>query len=86
MTRVWAVEWALYNIQVNGVAPSYILTDINRERLNDEEFKRKILTRIPMNRLGEVNDLLGAFTFLASSASDYITGFVLPVDGGWGAA
>lgn len=86
LTRVWAVEWARYNIQVNGVAPSYILTDINRERLKDEEFERKILTRIPMNRLCEVNDLLGAFTFLASSASDYITGVVLPVDGGWGAA
>ena len=86
LTRVWAVEWARYNIQVNGVAPSYVLTDINRERLKDEEFERKILTRIPMNRLGEVNDLLGAFIFLASSASDYITGVVLPVDGGWGAA
>ncbi len=85
LTRVWAVEWARYNIQVNAVAPGYILTDINRERFENKDFQRKTLGRIPIKRLGEVNDLLGAFTFLASSASDYITGVVLPVDGGWGA-
>jgi NAD(P)-dependent dehydrogenase (short-subunit alcohol dehydrogenase family) len=83
LTRAWAVEWARYNIQVNAVAPGYIVTDLSRERLEDEKFRKKIFSRIPMGRFGEVDDLIGAVTFFASKASDYITGVILSVDGGW---
>jgi NAD(P)-dependent dehydrogenase (short-subunit alcohol dehydrogenase family) len=83
LTKAWAVEWARYNIQVNAIAPGYIYTDLTQDRLNDEKFKQKMLTRIPAGRFGKIEDLIGAVTFLASNASDYITGIVLPVDGGW---
>jgi 2-deoxy-D-gluconate 3-dehydrogenase len=83
LTRAWAIEWSRYNIQVNALAPAYIRTDINRDRLTNEKFLKKVLERIPAGRIGEHEDLIGAVTFLSSSASDYITGAVLPVDGGW---
>ena len=83
LTRAWAVEWSRYNIQVNALAPAYILTDINRDRLSDGRFVKKILGSIPAGRIGEHEDLIGAVTFFSSSASNYITGVVLPVDGGW---
>jgi len=83
LTRAWAVEWSRYNIQVNALAPAYILTDINRDRLSDGKFVKKILGSIPAARIGEHEDLIGAVTFFSSSASNYITGVVLPVDGGW---
>jgi len=85
LTRTWAVEWSRYNIQVNSVAPAYILTDINKDQLSNEKFLEKILGRIPAGRIGEHKDLLGAIVFLSSASSDYITGAVLPVDGGWSA-
>lgn len=85
MTKAWAVEWARYNIQVNAIAPGYIYTDLTQDRLNDKKFKQKMLTRIPIGRFGEIEDLIGAVTFLASNASDYVTGIVLPIDGGWSA-
>jgi NAD(P)-dependent dehydrogenase (short-subunit alcohol dehydrogenase family) len=85
LTRAWALEWSRYNIQVNALAPSYILSDINREHLSNEKFMNKILSRIPAGRIGNPGDLIGAVIFLASGASGYITGAVLPVDGGWSA-
>jgi len=83
LTKAWAVEWARYNIQVNAVAPAFISTDINRKQFEDEKFKKKILSRIPAGRMEEADDLIGPITFLSCKASDYVTGHVLNVDGGW---
>lgn len=85
LTRAWALEWSRYNIQVNALAPSYIISDISRRNMSNEKFLKKVLSRIPAGRLGENEDLIGAVIFLASGASNYITGAVLPVDGGWSA-
>jgi NAD(P)-dependent dehydrogenase (short-subunit alcohol dehydrogenase family) len=86
LTKAWAIEWARYNIQVNALAPGFTATDMNRDRLQDERFLKRLLSRIPAGRLGSPEDLLGAVIFLASAASDYVTGTTLPVDGGWSSA
>jgi NAD(P)-dependent dehydrogenase (short-subunit alcohol dehydrogenase family) len=86
LTKAWAIEWSRYNVQVNAIAPAYIMTDMNKERLENESFRQKVLSRIPAGRLGNTQDLIGAVLFLASEASNYVTGIVLPVDGGWCAA
>jgi NAD(P)-dependent dehydrogenase (short-subunit alcohol dehydrogenase family) len=85
LTRAWAVEWGRYNIQVNAVAPAYIPTDLTRANIEDKKFMKKIMFRTPLGRLGKKEDLLGIVTLLASNASNYITGAVIPVDGGWSA-
>jgi 2-deoxy-D-gluconate 3-dehydrogenase len=83
LTKALANEWAPHGINVNAVAPGYIATD-NTEALRDDETRaRQILERIPAGRWGEPEDVAGAFVFLASPASDYVHGVVLPVDGGW---
>jgi 2-deoxy-D-gluconate 3-dehydrogenase len=70
-------------VNVNAVAPGYIATD-NTEALREDETRAaQILERIPAGRWGEPEDVAGAFVFLASAASDYVHGIVLPVDGGW---
>lgn len=86
LTRAWAVEWARYNIQVNAVAPAFVETELTKSQLQDPGFRQKLLSRIPAGRLGRPEDLIGALVFLASAASDYVTGVILPVDGGWSAA
>ncbi|MBC7293536.1 MAG: glucose 1-dehydrogenase [Thermoleophilia bacterium] len=83
LTRALALEWARYNVQVNALFPGYIETDLNREQLADEYIRDRILRKIPMRRLGTVDDLVGAIIFLSSPASDYMTGQVLVIDGGW---
>jgi 2-deoxy-D-gluconate 3-dehydrogenase len=70
-------------VNVNAVAPGYIRTDNTRALQEDELRSEQILQRIPAGRWGEPDDLAGAFVFLASRASDYVHGIVLPVDGGW---
>lgn len=83
LTKALANEWAPHGVNVNAVAPGYILTD-NTERLRRDEIRnRQILERIPAGRWGEPEDVAGAFVFLASAASDYVHGAVVPVDGGW---
>lgn len=82
LTRGLAVEWARHNIQVNCLCPGYFVTDINRDDLEDELLRRKVLARIPQRRFGELNELVHWVTFLSSPASDYTTGQVLVVDGG----
>jgi 2-dehydro-3-deoxy-D-gluconate 5-dehydrogenase len=83
ITRLLANEWAKLGINVNAIAPGYIAT-ANTEALRaDAERNRAILERIPAGRWGEPGDLGGAAVFLASRASDYVHGAVLPVDGGW---
>ena len=83
LTRAFANEWAAKRINVNAIAPGYMATDNTAALRNDPVRSRQILDRIPAGRWGEPADLAGAAVFLCSSASDYIHGHVLAVDGGW---
>jgi 2-dehydro-3-deoxy-D-gluconate 5-dehydrogenase len=83
ITRLLANEWAAKGINVNAIAPGYIATRNTAALRDDEVRNREILTRIPAGRWGVPEDLGGAAVFLALSASDYVHGAVLPVDGGW---
>jgi 2-deoxy-D-gluconate 3-dehydrogenase len=83
LTRLLANEWAARGINVNAIAPGYIATRNTAALRDDEVRNREILSRIPAGRWGVPEDLGGAAVFLASSASDYVHGAVLPVDGGW---
>jgi gluconate 5-dehydrogenase len=82
MTRGLAVELAPHNIQVNGIAPGFIRTDLNRALQNDPDFDAWARRRTPAARWGEVDDLVGTAVFLASPASDFVTGQTIFVDGG----
>ncbi len=83
MTKALANEWAQHGINVNAIAPGYMATK-NTQALRDDPVRSKaILERIPAGRWGTAEDLGGAVVFLASSASDYVNGHVLAVDGGW---
>src|SRR5690606_30796614 len=83
ITKALANEWASKNVQVNAIAPGYMATD-NTQQLQDDPVRSKqILERIPANRWGTPEDLAGPAVFLASSASDYMSGHILCVDGGW---
>jgi 2-deoxy-D-gluconate 3-dehydrogenase len=83
LTKALANEWAAHNVQINAIAPGYFRTDNTQALQRDEVRNRQILERIPAGRWGEPEDIAGAAVFLASAASDYITGEVLVVDGGW---
>lgn len=83
MTRGLAVEWAGHNIQVNALCPGYIMTDMNREMLSDEKIYRYIINKTPARRLAQEKEIVGAVLFMASGASDYMTGSMVTVDGGW---
>ena len=83
LTKALANEWAGKGINVNAIAPGYMRTDNTKALQQDETRNRQILERIPAGRWGDPNDLAGAAVFLASSASDYVNGEVLVVDGGW---
>ena len=83
LTKALSNEWAPRGVQVNAIAPGYMETDNTAELRNDEERSRAILSRIPAGRWGDPEDLAGAAVYLSSAASDYVTGIILPVDGGW---
>ena len=83
LTKALANEWASKGVNVNAIAPGYIATDNTSALRADENRSRQILERIPAGRWGTPDDLKGVAVFLASSASDYINGEVLVVDGGW---
>ena len=83
LTRALSNEWAGRGVQVNAIAPGYIETDNTEALRADPARNAAILERIPAGRWGRPGDLEGATVFLASAASDYVTGVVLPVDGGW---
>jgi 2-dehydro-3-deoxy-D-gluconate 5-dehydrogenase len=83
LTKALANEWAKHGINVNAIAPGYMRTSNTAALQADETRNRQILERIPAGRWGEPEDLAGAAVFLSSSASDYINGHVLVVDGGW---
>ncbi len=86
LTKSLAVEWAKYNINVNAIAPGYIVTDLTAKLKADKDFDAWVLSRAPMARWGNPEDLAGAAIFLASNASDFVTGQILYVDGGWTSA
>jgi len=83
LTKALANEWTAKGITVNAIAPGYIATDNTKALQDDPDRSRSILERIPAGRWGAAADLGGAAVFLASPASDYVSGIVLPVDGGW---
>lgn len=86
LTRCMALELAQYGVRVNALAPGLTRTDINRKDLEDEDFLKMRLTRIPLGRVMTPEDLVGAAVFLASSESDMATGITIQVDGGRGIA
>ncbi|ROP62367.1 2-deoxy-D-gluconate 3-dehydrogenase [Enterobacter sp. BIGb0383] len=83
ITRLLANEWSKHGINVNAIAPGYMATNNTQQLRDDPERSQEILDRIPAGRWGTPDDLQGPAVFLASSASDYINGFTLAVDGGW---
>jgi NAD(P)-dependent dehydrogenase (short-subunit alcohol dehydrogenase family) len=82
MTRVLALEWAPFGVTVNAVGPWYFKTSVTDKVLNDPRFSNDVISRTPLGRVGELEELLGPAIFLASDASGYITGQSLYVDGG----
>lgn len=82
LTRAMAVDWARYNIQVNGIGPGYFKTELTRPLAEDPEFDEWLCGRTPAGRWGRPEDLAGAAVFLASDASNFVNGHILYVDGG----
>jgi len=82
LTRTMATEWAKHNIQANGIAPGYFITEMTRPLADNPEFDRWIRARTPAGRWGKPEELIGAAVFLASAASDFVSGQVIYVDGG----
>lgn len=83
LTRILGNEWAEHEINVNGIAPGYMATKNTKPLREDEERNQSILSRIPMDRWGNPGDLKGTVVYLASKASDYVTGTIIRVDGGF---
>ena len=83
LIKALANEWASKGINVNGIAPGYIITDNTEALRNDPERSASIIARIPAGRWGETDDLIGPTVFLASEASKYVNGTIVTVDGGW---
>ena len=83
ITKVLATEWAQHNIQVNALAPGFVETELTRGMRENPRLYEDIVNKTPAGRLAEPEDLVGAAVFLASDASDYITGHTLVIDGGW---
>ncbi len=86
LTKSLAVEWAQYHINVNAIAPGYVRTELTKALQEDPARSDWVLQRTPMQRWAEPEELKGAMVFLASQASDFVTGQIIYVDGGWTAA
>jgi NAD(P)-dependent dehydrogenase (short-subunit alcohol dehydrogenase family) len=82
MTKVLAFEWAEYGIRVNSIGPWYFKTPLTEKLLSDEEYLKDILSVTPLNRVGELSELVGPAVFLSTEAANYITGQTVFVDGG----
>jgi NAD(P)-dependent dehydrogenase (short-subunit alcohol dehydrogenase family) len=85
LTKCLAQEWANRGITVNAIAPSYFDTDINKASMADKGISQLIMSKTPLNRWGQVEELVGLVIYLASDASSFMTGVVIPLDGGWSA-
>lgn len=83
LTKALANEWAVHGVQVNAIAPGYVKTDNTQALQDDPERYNSILERIPAGRWGDPEDFKGPVVFLASSASNFVSGEILTVDGGW---
>ena len=83
LTRVLALEWAKYRINVNAIGPTFLETPLTKPMFENAEFKADVLSRIPLGRIGKPEDVVGAVVYLASPAADLVTGHTLLVDGGW---
>jgi len=83
LTKVLAIELAQYGITVNAVAPTFVATELTRSTLEDPAWRERVLSRIPLGRVGEVEDVAAATVYLASPAATMVTGHTLLVDGGW---
>lgn len=83
LTKALSNQWAADGINVNAIAPGYIVTDMNEALINDKERAASILARIPQGRWGTPEDFEGATVFLAGAAGRYVNGEILTVDGGW---
>ena len=83
LTKALANEWAARGINVNAVAPGYVMTENNRALREDAQRMRELVSRIPVGRFAEPDEIAGAAVFLASPAAGYVNGAVLAVDGGW---
>ncbi len=83
LTRAEAIDWAPYNVRVNALAPTFVLTDLTRTYLSDPEAENYVLGNTPLHRAATLDDVAVATCFLASDAAKMITGVVLPIDGGW---
>jgi gluconate 5-dehydrogenase len=82
LTKSMAVEWARYNIQVNGIGPGYIITDMTRSLAENTKFDQWLKNRTPAHRWGQPEELIGTLIFLASQASNFVNGQIIYVDGG----
>lgn len=83
LTKVLAIEWAQYNINVNAIAPTFIETPFTKPMFEKEGFREYVLGNILLGRVGQPQDVVGAVIYLASEASNLVTGHVLLIDGGW---
>lgn len=83
LTRVLAIEWSPYGVNVNAVAPTFVRTPLTEPTLSRPEMLQDIMLRMPVKRLGTPDDIVGAVVYLASPAADLVTGHTLAVDGGW---
>jgi NAD(P)-dependent dehydrogenase (short-subunit alcohol dehydrogenase family) len=86
LTKALAVAWAPEGIRVNAIAPGWIATDLTRALMDDEARSAGILARVPMQRWGEPADIGGTVVYLCSAAARFVTGVMLPIDGGYAAA
>jgi gluconate 5-dehydrogenase len=86
LTKSMAVEWAASGIQANAIGPGYMLTDMNQALMSNQDFNNWLMSRVPAKRWGNPDELVGAAIFLASSASNYVNGQTVYVDGGMLAA
>jgi NAD(P)-dependent dehydrogenase (short-subunit alcohol dehydrogenase family) len=83
LTKLLAIEWAQYNINVNAIAPTFIETPFSKPMFENTEFREYVLGNIPLGRIGQPQDVIGGLIYLASEASNLVTGHILLIDGGW---